>query len=450
MKLDRGLIKQQARTLIKDKVMKLFITSFIVTICFAVVVGGLYVAAVDSVSDTFDDLYDSFGELYDYGDIYNYDDGDYDYYDDFDGNVSGYGSDFYGFDAKVPVIKSAYNPLSAALSTSLLILTYAALFLLAPLEVALAAFYVSFVRGKEYEFGAGIKSVFQNAFKVKYTKKMAVVVIKMVLMWLLSMFFYIPGIIFNYSSYFAYQIMCDYPELSPWQAIKLSKKIVEGNRTELFILDLSFIPWIFLCVFLFPAIYVIPYMQTTTALYYENFRLRAIQTGKVTEDDFLSDAQKMAKYSNPANGNPFANGNQPQGNDYSAPQQNNPYAGGAAQPVQSQSYGAQQPSYYTPAAQQPVQQPAYYNPVIPQPQNPEKPADIYTPLTTDTVNPPAEEPVVQEAPQITITEPEEPQTPVFSVPEEPTAPTADFVEPTEPEEPAEPKPITDDGSSVDI
>lgn len=40
MNLDRGLIKQQARALIKDKVMKLFITSFVVSIAI-MAIGGL-------------------------------------------------------------------------------------------------------------------------------------------------------------------------------------------------------------------------------------------------------------------------------------------------------------------------------------------------------------------------------------------------------------------------
>ena len=99
---------------------------------------------------------------------------------------------------------------------------------------------------------------------------------------MLSILFLIPGIVFNYSSYFAFEIMAEYPELSPWQAISLSKKMVKGNRTELFVLDLSFIPWMLLCVFIFPVIYVWPYMFTTRSLYYENFTLRALSIHRIT------------------------------------------------------------------------------------------------------------------------------------------------------------------------
>lgn len=72
--------------------------------------------------------------------------------------------------------------------------------------------------------------------------------------------------------------------------------MTKGNRGELFVLDLSFIPWELLCVFVFPMVYVMPYIQVTDALYYENFRLRAIAQGRVTEDDFLSDEEKYHKY----------------------------------------------------------------------------------------------------------------------------------------------------------
>ncbi|UKI22752.1 MAG: DUF975 family protein [Anaerotruncus sp.] len=296
------------------------------------------------------------------------------------------------------------------------------------------------------------------------------------------------------------------------QAIMLSKKIVKGHRSELFALDLSFIPWYLLCFAVFPLIYVVPYVSTTQALYYENFKARAIQLGVVTEDDFLSDAQKAAKYSgqygNPQGGQyygspygtqqyaqPVQNPTQPQQNpaqpqqNPAQPQQNpaQPGAGyGYAQPPQD--FGAQQqpqsgaytqnqpqntvnyapnaqgyyppqqpanpyaPTYFNPPQQIMQQpQPAYFTPDIPQPQNPEKPKDIYAPLANDTVNPTdmPEEPK-QEAPQITITEPEEPQTPLFSEMQKPEEPTEAFIEPTEPMEPTEPEDISSQAAPADI
>ena len=427
MNLDRGLIKNQARALIKNKVMKLFLTFFIITLCTNIAVE--ITTAVTSgrsawnsiTSNEYDDAFSGYG------------DNDFNYYDDFDLDESQNDFNSFGANLAVPARLNTASAGTEAVTKSVKVITYVFAVLLAPLSVALAAYFVEFIRGREYEFGAGLKSIFHQAFSVKYWNKVGGALIKSALEYALSICLIFPGVIFHYSSYFTYQIMCDYPELSPWQAIKLSKKIVEGNRTELFVLDLSFIPWYLLCIFVFPIIYVMPYVQTTQALYYENFRLRAIQTGRVTEDDFLSDEQKLQKYSN--TDAPFENGAEhTYGNDYSA----SPSANPSAQPQQS---NAAQPSYFTPAVQN-VQQPAYYTPTIPKKPDPEQPVDIYTPMTEDTVNPPEKEPVpqIKEA-DVVLTQPEEPITPELIEPQDA------FVEE---QTPREPKPLTDDGSDVDL
>lgn len=435
MNLDRGLIKQQARALIKDKVMKLFITSFVVSIAI-MAIGGLSFSITSTSSN---DIFN--GSDYSFSD--NGNSNDKNYFNDFDGSGNS-ASDFenFGTAANSAPEKTLISAPQRAASSTLSVLSYPltiARILLLPLLVSLSWYYVKFVNGREYELGEGIKVTYKEAFE-NYGKKLGAAFLQGLLIDLLSVLFIIPGIIFYYSSYFTYQLICEYPELSPMQAIKLSKKIVKGHRSELFALDLSFIPWGLLCIAVFPLIYVIPYVSTTQALYYENFKARAIQLGVVTEDDFLSDAQKAAKYSGQY-GNPQG------GQYYGSPYGTHQYAQPVQNPTQPQQNPAQPGAYYG-YAQPPQdfgaqQQPAYFTPDIPQPQDPEKPKDIYAPLANDTVNPPdmPEEPK-QEAPQITITEPEEPQTPLFSEMEKPMEPTEAFIEPTEPTEPSEPKDIS--------
>lgn len=491
MNLDRGLIKQQARALIKDKVMKLFITSFVVSIAI-MAIGGLSFSITSTSSN---DIFN--GSDYSFSD--NGNSNDKNYFKDFDGSGNS-ASDFenFGTAANSAPEKTLISAPQKTASSTWSVVSYPlaiARILLLPLLVSLSWYYVKFVNGKEYELGEGIKVTYKEAFD-NYGKKLGATFLQGLLIDLLSVLFIIPGIIFYYSSYFTYQLICEYPELSPMQAIKLSKKIVKGHRSELFALDLSFIPWYLLCIAVFPLIYVIPYVSTTRALYYENFKNRAIQLGVVTEDDFLSDAQKAAKYSgqygNPQGGQyygspygtqqyaqPVQNPTQPQQNpaqpgadygyaqppqDFGTPQQPQSGTYTAPQPQQGQvnqqtapgyyapqapvspapqAYAAYAPTYYTPQQMMQQPQPAYFTPNIPQPQDPEKPKDIYAPLTNDTVNPPdmPEEPK-QEAPQITISEPGEPTAPLFSEMEEPKEPTEAFIEPTEPTEPTEPKDIS--------
>lgn len=146
-------------------------------------------------------------------------------------------------------------------------------------------------------------------------------------MFFLSLLLVFPAIIFYYSAYFAPKIMNDYPNIKPSQAISLSKKIVRGHRGELFVYDLSFLPWLFLTIITvgIAGIYTIPYKRTADALYYENFRLRALANGVVTEDDFLSEQELMMKYSN-AGFNGYNNPYQQASSPYYNPSNSAPYS----------------------------------------------------------------------------------------------------------------------------
>ena len=55
-------------------------------------------------------------------------------------------------------------------------------------------------------------------------------------------------------------------------ALKMSKEMMDGHKWEYFVLILSFIGWILLCIFIIPMIWVIPYIQTTQVMYYEELK----------------------------------------------------------------------------------------------------------------------------------------------------------------------------------
>ena len=92
--------------------------------------------------------------------------------------------------------------------------------------------------------------------------------------------------------------MCDYPNLSPIEAITLSKKLIKGNRTELFLMNMSYIGWGILAFLSFGiiGIYVMPYKCTVDALYYEEFIKRGLADGRVTKYDFLNARERAAAY----------------------------------------------------------------------------------------------------------------------------------------------------------
>ena len=84
----------------------------------------------------------------------------------------------------------------------------------------------------------------------------------------------VPGIIKFYAYAMTPYILIDNPELPANQAIYLSKKMMKGHKFDLFILQLSFVGWVFLSIFTLGIglLWVIPYMMTAQAAFYQDIR----------------------------------------------------------------------------------------------------------------------------------------------------------------------------------
>lgn len=85
----------------------------------------------------------------------------------------------------------------------------------------------------------------------------------------LAMLFFVPGIIFAYRYRQAMYLLIDHPERSPIECLRASGTLMKGHKWELFVLDLSFLGWIFVQWLLSPfAIWLRPYQSLTYANYY--------------------------------------------------------------------------------------------------------------------------------------------------------------------------------------
>lgn len=91
-----------------------------------------------------------------------------------------------------------------------------------------------------------------------------------------SLLLIIPGFIKYYAYAMTPYILIDNPELSANQAINLSIKMMKGHKLDLFILHLSFIGWIFLGIVTFGVglLWVMPYMMTAQAAFYEDVKAK--------------------------------------------------------------------------------------------------------------------------------------------------------------------------------
>lgn len=348
--INRVLVKSQAKKLIRDRVFVLFIVSAValmLTNGFSVYMG---------IRDSYNDIksrnnysYDDGNSLNDYNDYYDY----FGQFSDGDGTQNSADNPLENFGKNTP---QSYTPEIAGVAGTIIdtdngegIYSISALIsvIFSPLFVTLCGFYVMFIRKnpeEELKLGAELKNLLNKSYDKSFLRKLLIYILRNLFIILWSILFIIPGIVYSYSSYFAFQLMNDYPNLKPTEALKLSKKIVKGNRSELFWLDVSFIPWFLLCAITcgIASIYVIPYYYTTQALYYENFRMRALAEGRVNEDDFLSDEERIRKYAS-------AN---TQGNYYN-PNMGGQYNSSAGQNYYTQQGDNQQGYYYQPNQTEP-------------------------------------------------------------------------------------------------
>lgn len=89
-----------------------------------------------------------------------------------------------------------------------------------------------------------------------------------------SLLLFIPGLIKAYSYRMAVYNLIDNPEIGIRDAITKSRKMMDGHKMDLFLLELSFIPWSLLILVTvgIAAIWVLPYIQTTYAHFYEQVK----------------------------------------------------------------------------------------------------------------------------------------------------------------------------------
>ena len=89
-----------------------------------------------------------------------------------------------------------------------------------------------------------------------------------------SLLFIIPGIIAGYRYAMAPFVLLENPDMTASEAIEASKQMMEGHKTELFLLDLSFIGWDLLCAFTLGIghLWLNPYRNAAYAAFFRSFK----------------------------------------------------------------------------------------------------------------------------------------------------------------------------------
>lgn len=106
-------------------------------------------------------------------------------------------------------------------------------------------------------------------------------IVTSIFVFLWALLLVIPGIIAMYRYRFALYNLLENPDMGILEAINLSKAQTYGYKWQLFVLDLSFLGWIFLSFFTFGLLYIWlgPYMRLTDIAFYDTIRAQKGMSG---------------------------------------------------------------------------------------------------------------------------------------------------------------------------
>lgn len=113
--------------------------------------------------------------------------------------------------------------------------------------------------------------------------------LRSVYVFLWSLLLIVPGIVKSYAYSMADYIIYENPNMNATDALKLSERLTDGAKWELFVFDLSFFGWEMLSaltVGILGIVYVTPYKCTAHAGIYESLKASAIYSGRVSWQDF--------------------------------------------------------------------------------------------------------------------------------------------------------------------
>ncbi len=139
------------------------------------------------------------------------------------------------------------------------------IFVINPMSVGLKRYFI-----KGYQYDSNISYLFSPFKDGTFPSLAGKLFLKNLYILLWTLLLIIPGIIKFYEYYFVTYILADDPELSLSDAISISRELSQGDKFNIFILDLSFFGWAFLSTILLNLGFILlnPYMEATKASLY--------------------------------------------------------------------------------------------------------------------------------------------------------------------------------------
>ena len=161
------------------------------------------------------------------------------------------------------------------------------IFVTAPITVGQDRFYL------QNRLGHGEIGTLFSAFKPGYMNVVKTVFLKNLYIALWSLLLIVPGIIKSYEYYLVEYILAENPHMDSARALEISRQMTNGQKFEIFFLELSFIGWTILSLITcgIGFLFLTPYMQATYAELYTVLRAKAIAEGTVSLEELTGVAE---------------------------------------------------------------------------------------------------------------------------------------------------------------
>lgn len=159
----------------------------------------------------------------------------------------------------------------------------AALIIAGPMLIGYNYFFLLSYRGESPDIGV----MFNNGFK-NFGRNLGGYLWMVLFVYLWSLLFIIPGIIKSFSYAMTPYILADSQNVKAQEALKISMRMMNGHKLDLFVFYLSFLGWILLSGLTFGLLqlfYVGPYMSTALAGFYEELKITSIANGVISESE---------------------------------------------------------------------------------------------------------------------------------------------------------------------
>ena len=156
-----------------------------------------------------------------------------------------------------------------------------AFFIAPPMTVGYAYFSLRIYRGETGDIGEMFRVGFSN-----YWRNIGGILWMELFIFLWSLLFIIPGIVKALAYSMTPYILAEDENLPATEAVKVSMRMTQGYKGEIFVMALSFIGWIILTGLTFGLLgllYTGPYMSTSFAGLYDELKQNAIANGTFTE-----------------------------------------------------------------------------------------------------------------------------------------------------------------------